>query len=102
KADMQSASVRPSGSRPLLVQRRFTYCIKSSPVWRVTSLGYDRFEKGCADQAENKLRLRTLILKVGEWEFQAARRETCSGCAKKIPVVELSVISPSVSHLSLM
>src|SRR6266508_4130363 len=99
---MPSASIRPSGSRPLLVQRSFTYCIKSSPVWRVTSSGYDRIEKGCADQAENKLRLRTLILKVGEGEFQVARPAPCSGWAKKISVVEPSVISPSVSHLSLM
>jgi len=62
----------------------FTHRIKSSPVWRVTPLGYDRIEKSCADPAENKLRLRTLILKVGEWEFQAADPRDAPDALKKI------------------
>jgi hypothetical protein len=53
-------------------------------------------------KAENHMINGTRILKVGESNFKAPGAMTALGYAKKYQPSHLLVISPSVSHLSMM
>src|SRR5262249_36164384 len=64
--------------RKLHTSHKIISCVASNII------GYYQIEKSCADLAESALRQRTLILNVGEWEFQTADPRHALGARKKI------------------